>query len=212
MNLTGPLFSGPSGANGIHWLAVLPVLVAVPAMIILIIGVVRGKLPPGLATAGVVLPIAAYGLGCLFLMEDSKKVSFCTSCHVMVPILKSLESNDGSLAAIHYNRGLVRHDDACYTCHSGYGIWGTYSAKFHGMMHLVRTATSWYDLPLHLNGPFDIDSCLGCHAHAPTFQAVEAHQNIDIQKQLVTHEISCTGLCHPAAHPPSALNGTVPAS
>lgn len=207
MNPTGPLFAGPAAAQGIPWLAVLPILVAVPAAAILLWGLVRGRLPPSIAAAGVLLPVAAYALGCLFMLEESKNASFCGSCHVMTPLLTSLHSNDGSLAAVHYERGLVPHDHACYTCHSGYGIWGTMDAKMAGVMHMVRTATGWYDLPLKLNGPFDIDSCLNCHAHAPSFRNVEAHQDPDLQKQLLSHELSCTGLCHPAAHPEAALTG-----
>lgn len=188
-------------------MAVLPVLVAVPAVVILLVGIVRGKLPPSLGAAGVLLPVAAYGLGALFVMEQSKQMSFCGSCHLMTPILESVHANDGSLASIHYARGLVPHDDACYTCHSGYGIWGTVGAKMSGLMHMVRTVTGTYELPLTHRGPFDIDSCLGCHAFAPSFQAVEAHREPELQAQLVSREMSCTGVCHPEAHPKSALGG-----
>lgn len=153
------------------------------------------------------LPIAAYGLASMYMLEDSKEVSFCGSCHLMKPIVKTLESNDGSLASTHYARGLIPHDQACYVCHSGYGIWGTVDAKMAGLGHLVRTATGWYNLPLRLNQPFDIDSCLNCHAFARTFRAVEAHQDPDLQQQLVERAIGCTGTCHPPAHPAEALGG-----
>jgi cytochrome c nitrite reductase small subunit len=203
-----PLFAGPPAAHGIHWAAVLAALVGVAAAVLLLWRLIRGRhAPPSYATAAVLLPIVAYGLGSLYMLEGSKQVAFCGSCHVMTPILKSLQGNDGSLASTHYARGLVPHDQACFTCHSGYGIWGGVDAKMAGVMHMVRTATGWYTLPLALNGPFDIDSCLGCHAFAPSFRAVEAHQDPDLQKQLLTHQIGCTGICHPAAHPDSALNG-----
>jgi len=54
---------------------------------------------------------------------------------------------------------------------------------------------------------FDIDSCLNCHARAATFRAVEAHQDPDTQQALFKREMSCTGVCHVAAHPDEALNG-----
>jgi hypothetical protein len=162
--------------------------------------------------AALLLPIAAYVVGTGHMMEKSKEVSFCGSCHVMTPIVASLEANDGSLASIHYTRGLVAHDQACFTCHSGYGIWGGVDAKMAGVMHMVRAATGRYTLPIKHNGPFDIDSCLGCHAFAPSFRAVEAHQDPDLQKQLLSREMSCTGICHPAAHPETALTGGAPAS
>ncbi len=212
MDDTSPLFAGPSAAHGIQWVAVLALVVGGMAAILLLWGLVRGRLPAGYGMAAVFLPIAAYGLASLHMLEGSKQVSFCGSCHVMGPIVKSLQGNDETLASIHYNRGLVPHDQACFTCHSGYGIWGGVDAKMAGVMHMVRTATGWYTLPLKLNGTFDINSCLGCHAYAPSFRAVEAHQDPDLQKQLLSHELSCTGVCHPAAHPEAALTGGGPAS
>ena len=207
MDTTAPLFAGPPAAHGIHWLAVLALVVGGAAAVLLLWGLIRGRLPPSYAAVAVVLPIAAYGLASLHMLEGSKQVTFCGSCHVMTPILNSLQSNDGSLASIHYARGLVPHDQACFTCHSGYGIWGGVDAKMAGVMHMVRTATGWYTLPITHNGPFDIDSCLGCHASAASFRAVEAHQDPDLQKQLLAREIGCTGICHPAAHPEAALTG-----
>jgi cytochrome c nitrite reductase small subunit len=204
---TEPLFQGPAAAHGVSWGALLPLGVAIPAAVLLLIGLVRGRLPASLAAAGVLLPVAAYGLGALFVMERSKRTEFCGSCHIMTPIEHSLKANDGSLASIHYGRGLVPYDQACYTCHSGYGIWGTMDAKMAGLSHMIRTLTGRYELPLTMRGPFDIDSCLNCHAHAPSFRNVEAHQDADLQKALLAREMSCTGVCHPEAHPVSALKG-----
>jgi len=202
----GPLFQ-PPGESALSWLALIPMLMAIPAIAILAWGLVRGKLPPAFAAAGIILPIAAYGFASGYVMEGSKEVSFCGSCHVMGPIVESLSANDKMLASTHYTRGLVPHEHACYTCHSGYGIWGTMDAKMAGLMHMVRTITGKYDLPLKLHGKFDIASCLNCHAAAPSFRNVEAHQNMELQKQLLSGEMSCTGLCHPEAHPASALDG-----
>lgn len=186
---------------------------AVPAAAILIWGLVRGRLSPPLAMAGLILPGVAYGLGVLMVLEESKSVQFCGSCHVMVPVEQHLTApDDTSLAAIHYQRGRVPTAEACYTCHSGYGIWGTFDAKKAGVMHMVRALTKTYELPLKLNGTFDITSCLGCHAGAPAFRAVEAHQAPDLQAALLDRSMSCTGMCHPAAHPEEALHGGESAS
>ena len=157
-------------------------------------------------------PVAAYGFGSMLLLEESKDVSFCGSCHVMKPIVASLEKDDGSLASLHYVSGRVPHDQACYTCHSGYGIWGGIGAKKAGVLHMLHTVTGDYDLPLKLNGRFDINSCLTCHAEAERFRAVEAHLPLDIQQALISGEMSCAGLCHPPAHPASALTGGKPVS
>ncbi|HEV7731955.1 MAG TPA: hypothetical protein VGR62_07325 [Candidatus Binatia bacterium] len=204
----GPLFVSPPVEPAVDWLTSLPILVALPAAIVLVWALMRGRLPPAAAVAGLLLPIAAYGLGMLMVMEKSKEVRFCGSCHVMTPVVESLAATDGSsLAAIHYTRGLVPTGEACYTCHSGYGIWGTFDAKMSGVMHMIRTLTGRYELPLQLHGTFDINSCLGCHAGAESFRAVEAHRAPDLQEALMNHTMSCTGACHPAAHPDDALTG-----
>ena len=135
----------------------------------------------------------------LLIMEDSKTVSFCGSCHVMTPIVASLQKEGDSLAATHFQRGLVSHEQACFTCHSGYGIWGTLDAKLAGVRHMLKTATHSYTFPIEHRGPFDIDSCLNCHARAATFQAVDAHQDPDTQQALFKREMSCTGVRHVAA-------------
>ena len=209
----GSLFVSPPVESAVDWIRVLPTLVALPAVVILTWGLVRGRLPPAAAVAGLVLPAVAYGLGMLMVMEKSKDVHFCGSCHVMQPIVQSLSATDGSsLAAIHYTRGLVPTAEACYTCHSGYGIWGTFDAKKAGVGHMVHNLTGRYALPLQLKNSFDIASCLGCHAGAASFRAVEAHQAPDLQAALLDRTMSCTGACHPAAHPPEALVGAGAAS
>jgi len=210
---TGPLFTWPPPSHGLTWLEILPLLAAAPAIVLLVQGLVRGRLPQPAGVAGVVFfPIAAYAFAGLLLMENSKQVQFCGSCHVMTPILESLSHDNGSLASIHYMRGRVSHDEACFVCHSGYGIWGTVGAKLAGVRHMFHTVTGHYDRPLKLNGPFDIDSCLSCHARSANFRAVEAHQALDLQEALVSRQMSCTGVCHPAGHPDDAIAAGAPAS
>jgi len=208
LDATSPLFAGPGAGHGIHVLAVLAALLGSVAGVLLVWRLIgRGPFPVSYAATAVLLPIGAYGLASVHMLESSKQVTFCGSCHLMTPIMQSVQGNDGSLASTHYARGRVPHDQACFTCHSGYGIWGGVDAKMAGMMHMVRTVTGRYMLPLAVHGPFDIDSCLGCHANAATFRAVEAHQDPDLQKSLLSREFSCTGACHPAAHPESAIGG-----
>jgi hypothetical protein len=203
-----PLFSWPPSHRGLDWLQILPLLTALPAAAILLVGLVRGHLMPAAATAGVVvLPVLTYALGALLIIEDSKTVTFCGSCHVMTPIVASLSGEGDSLAAVHYRRGLVSHEEACFVCHSGYGIWGTIDAKMAGVRHMLRTVANDYAFPIELVGPFDIGSCLNCHARAATFRAVVAHQDPDTQQALIKHELSCTGVCHSAGHPEDALKG-----
>lgn len=208
----GPLFQWPPTPQRFSWLRVLPFLATLPAMVLLPVGIVRNALKPPLAVAAIVLfPIAAYGLSVMLVLEHSKAIPFCGSCHVMAPVVESLAGDTG-LAASHFRRGAVSHDEACYVCHSGYGIWGTVDAKVAGVKHMWHTVTGRYDLPIQHQGPFDINSCLNCHARAQAFRAVEAHRDRDLQAALLSREMSCTGICHEAAHPESALTGGRPAS
>jgi ferredoxin len=170
---------------------------------------VRGRLPAPLsAMAFLLLPAFAYVLGDLHVLEESKKVTFCGSCHeTMSPIVAAIQDDDETLAGRHFQIGAVSHADACYKCHSGYGIWGGVGAKTAGIMHMLNTVTGSYEFPLQPRRVFDIDSCRSCHAEAKPFRAVEIHRDPDMQAALLTGEMSCTGMCHPAAHPDWALNG-----
>ena len=204
---TSPLFTHPAElGEPIFWL--LPVALALVAAGICIVALVRGRLPAtALATGLVFLPVLAFGLGNAILMERSKATEFCVSCHVMEPILASASSEDGSLAARHLTLGAVPRGTACYTCHSGYGLWGGVDAKRAGVGHMIHTIRGDYDLPLALNTPYNIDACLACHAESRPFREQAVHQDPGIQEALLARQMSCTGACHPAAHPPEALNG-----
>ena len=118
-----------------------------------------------------------------------------------------IDAND-SLASIHYQSGAIKGKTACYTCHSGYGLQGDLIAKTAGLRHMWHEYWGSYEYPLVMNRPFDIDACLDCHRHAPKFRAVSFHSDPDTQAQLASRELSCTGACHPSAHPPEALNGS----
>jgi len=206
MEELGPLFVHPHEASRI-W--ILVVIAATPCIAAALYALVRTRLPDPVATSGMLLlPIVAYVLGDLSLMEQSKKVTFCGSCHeTMSPIVKSLSTDKEALSSRHFQLGAVSYVDACYECHSGYGMWGTVHAKLAGVRHMLHTVTENYEFPLSLNAPFDISSCLACHAEAVPFRAVELHRDESIQKALLSGEMGCTGACHPPAHPETALNG-----
>jgi hypothetical protein len=202
----GPLFVQPSEPDR-FWILIL--LVSVPTIGAACITLVRGRLPSALSSSVLLLlPVFSYVLGNLHVLEESKKVRFCGSCHeTMSPVLEALREDEATLAAKHYQRGAVSHRTACYECHSGYGIWGGTNAKLAGVNHMLHTVTGNYAYPLVMRGPFDIDSCLDCHAGSKPFREAVVHQDADIQRMLIDREMGCTGSCHPAAHPPEALRG-----
>jgi hypothetical protein len=202
----GPLFIHPYEA-GYFWIVVLIVssLTIVACLWVLI----RGQLPLALSSSFMVLfPVIAYLLGDIHLMNESKRVDYCGSCHEsMSPLVETMREDDSTLAGLHYQRGAVSYKTACYSCHSGYGLTGDMSAKFSGIEHMIHTAMGTQAYPLTLRRPFNIDSCLDCHSEAAPFRAVEVHRDPGIQQALVSREMGCTGACHVTAHPSAALNG-----
>jgi hypothetical protein len=203
----GALFTSQDVPNRM-W--ILVGVVAVAAFTGAAITLVRGRPPSLLGTTGLLLlPAFGYILGDLMVLEESKQVEFCGSCHsTMSPIVAAMRDDGETLASIHYQRGAVSHKEACYQCHSGYGIWGTAHAKRSGVLHMLHTVTGNFDFPLTHRGEFDIASCLNCHAAALPFRDELMHQDPEIQEALLSGELGCTGACHPDAHPAEALNGT----
>jgi len=202
----GPLFVAPHEPDR---LGPVLALLAIATIAVGLAALVRGRLPDVFSFAGMLLvPLFIYVVGDLHLLEVSKKVEFCGSCHeTMSPIVEAMRSDTEYLSSFHYRRGAVPHDSACYRCHGGYGLLGDTKAKMAGVMHMVRTATGWYEFPLQKVGTFDIQSCLDCHAQAAPFREQEAHRDPDLQKSLLSGELGCTGVCHSDPHPPEALEG-----
>lgn len=202
----GPLFVIPSDPNYTWALITFIALITIGACLVTLI---RGRAPMVLGTAGLfLLPAFSYVLGDFMVLEESKNVEFCGSCHVtMSPVVDAMREEGDTLASLHYQRGAVSHKQACYQCHSGYGIWGTAHAKKAGIMHMINTVTRDFSFPLKHRGEFDISSCLNCHAGAKPFRDSLMHRDPEIQEALISGEIGCAGTCHPGAHPAESLNG-----
>jgi len=203
----GPLFVEHSQ---LHLLWTLTLIAAAGAVGFALYALVRGSVTRELGLAGLVLlPGVAVLLANLEVVDRSKEMRFCGSCHEpMAPLVKAVMEENDSLASIHYQSGAIQGKTACYTCHSGYGLLGDVNAKRAGLRHMWHEYWESYEYPLAMNKPFDIGACLDCHRHAPKFRAVPFHSDPDTQAQLVSGELSCTGACHPSAHPPKALNGS----
>src|SRR5438046_10173768 len=83
------------------------------------------------------LPVLCLTMGFSNELERSKSTEFCLSCHIMEPYGKSLHVDDPSyLAAAHFQNHRVAPDQACYTCHTNYAMFGTFKAKLGGLRHL----------------------------------------------------------------------------
>src|SRR5580704_12476291 len=83
------------------------------------------------------LPLFCLLVGIDNEMERSKSTAFCLSCHIMESYGKSLHiDNPSYLAAAHYQNHRVPANEACYTCHTNYAMFGTFKAKLGGLRHL----------------------------------------------------------------------------
>ena len=83
------------------------------------------------------LPALAISAGLSQQMEKSKSTQFCMSCHVMEDYGKSLHVDDKSyIPAAHYQNNRVPREQACYTCHSDYTMFGGVTAKMRGLRHV----------------------------------------------------------------------------
>jgi nitrate/TMAO reductase-like tetraheme cytochrome c subunit len=133
-------------------------------------------------------------------LESSATVDSCGYCHVMQPYVQDLrDAKSDTLAATHYKNRYIQ-ERHCYTCHSDYGLGGTFLAKLGGVRHVVRYTTGAYTLPLKIASPFPNVRCLGCHAGAPKFENSPAHPK-EMMPVLLDGSTSCL-VCHAPAHPP----------
>src|ERR1700687_4728005 len=116
-----------------------------------------------------ILPVLCAAMGTSQHIENSKQTKFCLSCHIMEPYGKSLHIDDPSyLAAAHYQNHRVPADEACYTCHTDYAMFGTFTAKLGGLRHLYIYYLGNPPLPqdIKLYKPFNNRECLHCHLGA----------------------------------------------
>ena len=83
------------------------------------------------------LPVLCAGMGASSELVHAKSTKFCLLCHIMKPYGQSLRVDDPThLAAAHFQNHRVSPDDACYTCHTNYAMFGGIKAKLGGLKHI----------------------------------------------------------------------------
>jgi cytochrome c-type protein NapC len=151
------------------------------------------------------LPLFSLMAGMENEMERSKSTAFCLSCHIMEPYGKSLYIDDVSyLAAAHYQNHRVPADEACYTCHTNYAMFGTFKAKLGGLRHLYVFYLTKMPEPedVKLHEPFNNRECLHCHLGARSFEQGATH-NADpaTLPAIKANTLSCLSSgCHDVVH------------
>ena len=118
---------------------------------------------------------------------------------------RSLYIDDPSfLPAAHYQNHRVPPEQACYTCHTDYTMYGDLTSKLRGLRHIYVYYLG--DLPqpsqIKLYRSYNNRECLHCHEGARTFEEGQIH-NADpaIMASIKSNELSCIGSgCHENVH------------
>jgi cytochrome c-type protein NapC len=151
------------------------------------------------------LPLFSLVAGMDNEMERSKSTAFCLSCHIMESYGKSLHIDDASyLAAAHFQNHRVPADEACYTCHTNYAMFGSFKAKIGGLRHLYVYYLKEQPLPqnIKLHEAFNNRECLHCHLGARSFEQGATHNADPATLPAVkANTLSCISSgCHDTVH------------
>ena len=158
----------------------------------------NGKILAFVALCG--LPILCSFIGTSQEMERSKQTTFCLSCHIMEPYGRSLLVDDPHyIPAAHFQNHRIPTEEACYTCHEDYVLYGGIRAKWRGMHHVYVQYLAKPMQPLHLYVPYNNRECLHCHLGARSFEDSPTHTAL--HDDLVSNQMSClTSGCHDTVH------------
>ena len=149
------------------------------------------------------LPSLSMTMGVSSELERSKSTEFCLSCHVMESHGRSLYVDDpGYLAAAHFQNHRVPADQACYTCHTRYAMFGGSRAKLNGLHHVYVQYFGKAQDPIRLYEPYNNRECLHCHLGARSFEEGAVHTaDPDLLPAVKANKVSCLSSgCHDVVH------------
>lgn len=151
------------------------------------------------------LPILCAAMGVSSELERSKTTRFCLSCHIMEPYGQSLRVDDPSyLAGAHFQNHRVPADEACYTCHTNYAMFGSFKAKLAGLRHVYIFYLTKPPAPenIKLHEPYNNRECLHCHLGARSFEQGAVHNaDPDLLPAVKANKLSCVSSgCHEVVH------------
>jgi cytochrome c-type protein NapC len=157
------------------------------------------------------LPILCFGVGASSELERSKTTKFCLSCHIMEPYGQSLHVDDPTyLAAAHFQNHRVPADEACYTCHTNYAMFGSFQAKMHGLRHVYIYYLGKRPAPekIKLYEPYNNRECLHCHLGARSFEQGAVHNaDPELLSAVKANKVSCISSgCHETVHNVATLS------
>ena len=150
------------------------------------------------------LPIIALMGASSFILEETKKISACGSCHVMEPFIKDVTNPDSpTLAARHYKNKWIA-DEQCHACHTTYGAHGTIAGKRDGLRHWLLYVTHTWGDPIRFSGSYPNSACLDCHNGTQKFVRVKSHRAL--LPELAADRVNCF-TCHGPPHPVPSERG-----
>jgi cytochrome c-type protein NapC len=158
--------------------------------------------------AFLIFPLLSGGMGVSQHLEHSKSTKFCTSCHVMEDYGLSLRIDDRSyIPAVHYQNNLVPRENACYTCHTDYAMYGDFRSKIRGLKHVYAQYLSTPAQPIKLYTPYNNRECLHCHLGSRSFEEGATHNmEPETLPKVKANELGCTSTgCHEMVHNVSGL-------
>jgi cytochrome c-type protein NapC len=146
------------------------------------------------------MPVVVATMGAEQHLERSKQTEFCLSCHIMEPYGRSLRIDDPMyVPAAHFQNARVPREEACYTCHTDYVMYGGIRAKIRGLRHVYMQYIGHASPPLRLYSPYKNRECLHCHAGARSFEEGPVHGSL--MDSIKSDELSClTSGCHDNVH------------
>ena len=151
-----------------------------------------------------VLPLSALVLGSAVHLQHATSTNFCLSCHPMEAYGKSLRIDDPSyIPASHFQNNRIPRNEACYTCHTNYAMFGGVKAKVGGLKHLAIYYFGTVPAKISLYEPYNNRECLHCHAGMRVFEESSPHK--DMREQLGANEMSCL-TCHNKIHDAQQVN------
>jgi cytochrome c-type protein NapC len=140
-------------------------------------------------------------------MERSMQTEFCLSCYILEPYEKSLSVDDPHyVAAAHFQNHRVPANQACYTCHTDYTVYGGVRAKWRGLHHVW---VQYIGKPpatdaIRLYTPYNNRECLDCHPGSRSFE--ESPIDSAMRDDLVSNQTSCVSSgCHETIHNVASL-------
>lgn len=144
------------------------------------------------------IPVALTSVGTAAHLDHAKTTEFCGSCHEMGVYTDSLHLADPAyLPAVHYLDGLVPRDEACYSCHTRYTMFGGVKAKMNGLRHVWVHYLGQAPESVELYEEYSNQECMRCHAGARSFEDLDLH--VEVRAELAVDEVSCLE-CHDLVH------------